>query len=259
MGLGPRDSAFTEALGQAVCERVAAGMSVLDVGREDGMPEGSTIYKWAKARPEFAAALHAAKASARVARRLAERAVREPLRAAMGATARSRAGLASCRYTPEIGRAICERLANGESLIAICRDDDLPHVATVYNWLAAFPEFEDMYVQARQLQADYLMDEAREVALAATPKTVWADRLRFDAIRWATAKLAPKKYCERIVADIERREPPGEMRIIVCRFERGPNNEVLVIPPRNPKEEAAWERAYGRPYDGPRGQVAPAR
>jgi len=38
-----------------------------------------------------------------------------------------------------------------------------------------------------------------------------------------------------------------------CRFERGPNNQVL--PPIDAEDEARWIAAYGKPYDGPRVQL----
>nr|MEA2799720.1 hypothetical protein [Phenylobacterium sp.] len=126
-------------------------------------------------------------------------------------------------------------------------------------WLKRHPEFEEAYVQARMIQADFFLDEAREVALGSTHETVWSDRLAFDTIRWMTARMAPKKYCERLLLDAEiaaRKAEAGDgqrrLTVRVVNFIRGPNGEVLAEPPRNAQDEAAWERAYGRPYDGPR-------
>ncbi|MET0275012.1 MAG: hypothetical protein ABW360_18650, partial [Phenylobacterium sp.] len=158
-------------------------------------------------------------------------------------------------YTPERGAEICRRLAEGETLIAIVRDPDMPCYATVLNWAQARADFADAYAEARSLAADYLFDEAREVAKAATPVSVWADRLRFDVIRWQTARLSPRKYLERLVirADAEAGEAEpgdGKIQIEVTKFERGPNGTVLCIPPRNEREERMYEEAYGKPYDG---------
>ena len=54
----------------------------------------------------------------------------------------------------------------------------------------------------------------------ATAGTVWADRLRFDGIRWLTARLAPRKYCEKImVVEAARAEAePQGMTVIVKRY-----------------------------------------
>jgi hypothetical protein len=57
------------------------------------------------------------------------------------------------------------------------------------------------------------------VGRGATPKSVWADRLRFDIIRWQTARLAPRKYCERLVAAGIAAEPADEgLTVIIKRF-----------------------------------------
>jgi hypothetical protein len=52
------------------------------------------------------------------------------------------------RFTDEIGLIICERLANGESLRAMCEDDDMPDKATVFRWLAFHEDFRDRYALA---------------------------------------------------------------------------------------------------------------
>ncbi|MDB5474941.1 MAG: terminase small subunit protein [Phenylobacterium sp.] len=220
LGAGPRESFFTPELGAAVCARVEAGASLQAIGAEAGMPSGNTIYNWAKAHPAFCTALSEARASSRVARRVRERSVVAAMRAAALANPRGNGGRATCRYAPAIGEAICERIAEGESLMAICRDPETPCLSTIYNWLKAFPVFADMYVEARLRQADTYCDEVREVGLAATPGTVWADRLRFDTLRWLTARLAPKKYCEKImVVEAMRGEAePGGLTVIVKKY-----------------------------------------
>ena len=95
----------------------------------------------------------------------------------------------------------------------------------MFRWLSRHPDFAEMYEQARVVQAHYYFDEAREVALEATAGTVWVARLRFDIIRWQTARLAPKKYCDRVMIDAaisarKAEEDPrrGPMTVIVKRF-----------------------------------------
>ncbi|THD81761.1 MAG: hypothetical protein E7812_02785 [Phenylobacterium sp.] len=264
-GAGWRESLYSAELGQAVCARVAAGASLREISAEPGMPDRTTVWKWAQGEPAFAEGLAAAQGQARTAARVRGRARMARLRAAQLARPRSRGGLATSRYCPDLAEAICERLANGESLKAIGRDPAMPCAATIYHWLERFPEFEAAYVTARRRQADTLMDEVREVGLAATPKTVWADRLHFDTLRWLTARLAPKKYLERLVviqaqAEMAKADEQGPLRVVVVSFTSGPNGESLVAPPRCQAEADAWVRAYGRPYDGPgfsAGQVGP--
>jgi hypothetical protein len=245
--------AYSAALGEAVCARVAAGVPLARLRLEAGMPERTTLYKWARAHPDFGAALRAAQAAARRAARLRTRARAAAQRARQEANPRGNGGRATETYTPELAEAICRRLAEGESLAAIGRDPAMPCIATVYHWIERRPEFEAMYVKARRAQADTFADEVREVGLAATPATVWADRLRFDTLRWLAARLAPKKYCEQVVVAEAIRAGAAEdpVKVIAVSFRSGPNGEPLVAPPRCPEEADAWERAYGRPYDGP--------
>ena len=204
----------------AILARVAGGESLPSVCRGPDMPHPTTVYAWGHERPEFAAALATAQRTARVAIRMAQRAAA----AAKLAAGRDGRGRWST-YTPEMGEEVCRRISGGESLASVGRDPQMPCAATILNWARQYPEFDDRYTQARSQMADWLFDEAREVSLEATPSTVWVGRLRFDVIRWMTARMAPKKYCERLVIEAgvaERRaaeDPDREgMTVIVKRF-----------------------------------------
>jgi hypothetical protein len=121
------------------------------------------------------------------------------------------------RYSAKLVELICGRLASGESLRSICRDEELPHMATVMNWLGKESTFREQYALAREVQAEYLVDEIVEIAddgvndymekRDAEGKIIgWREngefiqrsRLRVDARKWAASKLAPKKYGDKI-------------------------------------------------------------
>jgi hypothetical protein len=44
-------------------------------------------------------------------------------------------------YCAEIAMTICDRLADGESLRAICADPGMPHKATIFRWLGRHEDF----------------------------------------------------------------------------------------------------------------------
>src|SRR5271156_2970462 len=69
-------------------------------------------------------------------------------------------------FNTELGDAICNRIADGESLRAICEDADMPHKATVFRWLLAeqHKDFCNQYIRARDIQADVLFDEIHQIA-----------------------------------------------------------------------------------------------
>jgi hypothetical protein len=115
-------------------------------------------------------------------------------------------------YSAEIADTICNRLAGGESLRAICADDGMPDRATVSRWLARYEEFRGLYWFARECQAECLVDEILEIArdssrdyvkkVGVDGKVTWvADRehivrcgLRIDTLKWTAARMAPRKY-----------------------------------------------------------------
>lgn len=66
-------------------------------------------------------------------------------------------------FTPEIAATIIERLAEGETLRAICKDPTMPSNPTVYDWMAHSPAFASAIAQARRVQATALVEEGQEI------------------------------------------------------------------------------------------------
>lgn len=97
-------------------------------------------------------------------------------------------------YSDELAEAICDRLINGESMRQICAGDDMPNRSTVLRWMAGRPEFATRCAHARVLQADLMDDMILETAVATTPESAPADRVKISAFQWRAAKLDPKKY-----------------------------------------------------------------
>lgn len=131
-------------------------------------------------------------------------------------------------YTQEIASAICERLADGESLREICKADDMPARSTVFKWLSEHKAFSDQYTRAREEQADLLFEEALSIAdnplegvklkISSDGKTeesrgdmIEHRRLQVDVRKWMVGKLAPKKYGEKVTNIHEGGEKPVEM------------------------------------------------
>lgn len=103
-------------------------------------------------------------------------------------------------FSQEIADTICERLADGESLRAICSDDDMPSTSAVCRWLAANDGFREQYAHARELQADALFDDCLAIADGTTLKAkedVQDRRLQIDTRKWMAGKLKGK-YSDKV-------------------------------------------------------------
>lgn len=147
-------------------------------------------------------------------------------------------------YSDEIAATICSRLAEGESLRAICLSDNMPSKTSVFRWLAINEPFRDQYARAREAQADHLVDEILAISDDGTNdwmerkdaegenagwqingEHVQRSRLRVDSRKWFASKVAPKKYGEKIVQ--EHSGPDGgPIKTEVTRV------EMVVIDPR---------------------------
>lgn len=136
------------------------------------------------------------------------------------------------KFSPECAAAICLRLTEGESLRAICSDAEMPSKVTVLNWLSdgKHPEFLAQYARARESQADALVEECLEIAddgtndwmerrseaeKGAGVNTGWVlngehvqrSRLRVDTRKWWAARLAPKKYGDKVALSGDAENP----------------------------------------------------
>lgn len=107
-------------------------------------------------------------------------------------------------YTPELAADICSRLAAGSSLRAICMLDSMPCASTVFLWLTKHQEFSDNYAKAIDERAAGMFDDMLDIADDVEPETacVAKARLRVDTRKWALARMNPKKYGDKIQAEL---------------------------------------------------------
>ncbi len=117
-------------------------------------------------------------------------------------------------YTEPLAPEICRRLAEGESLRAICADKAMPSISTVMGWLfdGNHDEFSEQYARAREAQAEVRADEIVDIAdddtndftadkdgkIVANNEHIQRSRLRVDARKWIAAKLLPKRYGDKL-------------------------------------------------------------
>ena len=126
-------------------------------------------------------------------------------------------------FKQDIANEICRRMAEGESLRQICRDEAMPNKAMVMRWLknGKFPKFVEQYARAREQLLEYWADEIIDIAddasndymertsrdggteIAYNAEHVQRSKLRIDARKWLLSKLVPKKYGDRIETTVK--------------------------------------------------------
>ncbi len=106
-------------------------------------------------------------------------------------------------------------------MAAICRAEEMPGLTTIYRWLQEKPEFRELYVRAREDQADTLADEILEIAddghndwmerfnkdgdcvgWTVNGEAVMRSKLRVESRKWVASKLKPKKYGDKQTVDV---------------------------------------------------------
>ena len=97
-------------------------------------------------------------------------------------------------YTPETVAMISNRLADGESLKAICRCPGSPSECAVL-WVATRPEFRRHYDLARQLGTHSIAEDVLEIADGrwSSLEAIKEARRRIDAKKWHLGRMAPKR------------------------------------------------------------------
>lgn len=100
------------------------------------------------------------------------------------------------RLTAKLGETLCRRIAEGETVTALCAEADMPTRRRLQSWLAADTAFAAAFRAARREQletwaeqilalADSLEAEESREALART-------KLRIEVRQWLIARLAPR-------------------------------------------------------------------
>jgi hypothetical protein len=116
------------------------------------------------------------------------------------------------KYNANIGAEICSRLASGEPITKITKDEHMPASATLYRWLASDAEFREMYEISRRDGAHtfaaqiveiiddepmYVFDDKGNKRV--DPGSIAQKRLKMDGRKWIAAKYLPKVYGDRTV------------------------------------------------------------
>lgn len=110
-------------------------------------------------------------------------------------------------YTPEIAQHICDRIADGEPLRQICREEGMPAWRTVYQWLAAHDDFYARFMRARDIGCDAIAEDSMAIVDEppergpdgkVDPGWVNLQRIRAEHRLKLLAKWHPKRYGDKV-------------------------------------------------------------
>lgn len=98
---------------------------------------------------------------------------------------------------------ILRRLAAGETLRGICKDDHMPDSSAIAHWIDTDPggEFAQRYARARRLGLDQMAEETIAIADDVTLDPA-GRRVAVDARKWLLSKMRPDKYGDRVATEI---------------------------------------------------------
>jgi len=109
------------------------------------------------------------------------------------------------RAKPEMVDEICRRIAEGESLRSICRDEHTPAISTVTMWIVdgTQPDFVERYRQAREAAGYAHADRIQEIADGVGSERIQpqAAKVMLDAYKWSAERMAPKSHSPRSIQD----------------------------------------------------------
>lgn len=113
-------------------------------------------------------------------------------------------------YSEVLADQICVRIAAGDSVRKICQANDMPNEETIYRWILNLEAFSKKYRTAREIQQERYLDELIEIAdekprvtpMGSTDSgAVQHAKLRIDTRKWTMARLAPRKYGDKMGLD----------------------------------------------------------
>lgn len=146
------------------------------------------------------------------------------------------------KYSPALVDKICREIREGKSIHSLTTEAGMPCEDTIYEWLNTKPDFSEKYARAREERADRMAEEILDIADDATKDTKeiknddgkvigevcdheWVNRsrLRVDSRKWLMARMAPKKYGDKITQEVTGKD--GNPIQVTVRWGKKPDAE----------------------------------
>ena len=163
-------------------------------------------------------------------------------------------------YTTPLMMKIVERVANGETLTAVCKEPGMPIPSTFRAWIVRNPELRKAWEAAKELRAHAMFDQALDVTKRLLDGNwgkedaamVRALDAAIQTLKWAAGRLSPRDYGERqpgnpvVPIQINTTLELGQGGTAVGRVE----GSVYTIKATIPAVEASGQNPSGTAADG---------
>ena len=131
------------------------------------------------------------------------------------------------KRTPDVESEILQRLSQGETLRAICRDDHMPDESSVRGWVLDDPAFAPQYARARNLGLDSRADRIAEIA-SDRERDPNCRRIEIEAEKWALSKMRPDLYGDKLATTLSGPDGgPVQISDVNIRFVRAHNGQQV--------------------------------
>lgn len=129
----------------------------------------------------------------------------QPVKSSDELAPRSKGGRPPKHFTTPVMMEIIERVANGETLTAICKSEGMPTPVTFRRWIVNNPTLQTAWNTAKELRAHAYFDRVVDIAARLehggwgrdASAMVRALTEAMNSLKWAAGRLSPQNYGER--------------------------------------------------------------
>ena len=127
-------------------------------------------------------------------------------------------------FADDLNETICQRIAEGESLVDILKEKGMPGYSTFMHWLSEDEQLRENYARAREAQGDADADKINHIArgVLSGEYDPSAANVAINALKWTAAKRQPKKYGDKL--DLNHGGSISIERVVVDFMEDGDAN-----------------------------------
>lgn len=137
-------------------------------------------------------------------------------------------------YDNALAELILDRMAEGESVAAICATPGYPERKIVRRWLATVPEFYAKFMAARDLQAESLQDQMIDIEARVLSGDLEAKQAKaaLDSLQFRIQRLCPKRWGNKVEHAVQVTNDPEEfddaqLRAIAARAITGRSGDPI--------------------------------